>query len=457
MRTVRNFAILQSSVRYVKVGIGVLAGAIVLQGIFVAILALLLMQSTSKSVLLQRTFLGRITVLPGLVRTLDKSLNIFYRGPSPPEPLPHYALTLDRADLAQIEASLPPEDVYFVDASRVWAKGMLTFEGRQYETKARVRGDRYNHWRFAKKSWRLSFPKGAPLHGMRELNLIIPEDRAWFVELLSANRAERFGLLHPPMHFVTVSLNGSAPMLYLEVEHWTKEMLEKLALPGDVNLYKTGSVGTSAFNPGWDPIEEDPAYWGKFEKALATPYDSYEEVELFLALAREGAHRDPGFREKIETLFDTEELVRWYALSLLAGNLHVGGDNLRFFFDVTKGHFRPFVWDVFSTAPRSLQEAPGNPLWQEIFSLPDMQQHVRRFLSEYVGDEERVRADLAEAAHLRELIERAAYRDPLKFQSNRLVQQDLDRRTNEVRANIEAIRSEIRHSELPGTALHSPQ
>lgn len=420
-------------------------------GVALLLLTLLFYQSTSKSVLAQQTFIGRMQGVLGFVRLADRATNPLYRGPKPPVTLPHYDLTLDPAELSAIEQSLPQDDVYLSEDAKIWAKGTLASDGKSYETKARVRGDRYNHWRFRKKSWRLSFPDDHLFRGVKELNLIIPEDRVWFVEPLSAYRADKLGLFHPPMRFVTASINGSAPMLYLEIEHWTKEMLEKQARPGDVNLYKTGDIATSSFNLGWDPIEEDIAYWGKFQNAVVPPFNSYEEVDLFFRLSREGAHRDPDFKKNIDLLFDHEKLVRWYALSLLAGNLHVGGDNLRFFWDISLGRFEPIVWDISSTAPRSLLTLPGNGLWNEVFSIPEWKQETHEFLRTYIA--EQAEDDLREAERLRSMIERAAYRDSVKLQSNRQVRNDLHRLMAEVRANIDSLREELSSS---GVAIPIP-
>ena len=263
----------------------------------------------------------------------------------------------------------------------------------------------------------------------------------WFVEALSAYRADKFGLFHPPMSFVTASINGSAPMLYLEIEHWNKEMLEKQARPGDVNLYKTGDIATSSFNPGWDPIEADIGYWDKYQAAVAPPYDSYEEVDLFFHLSREGAHYDPDFKAKVDILFDHEKLVRWYALSLLAGNLHISGDNFRFFWDISRGRFEPIVWDISSTAPGPFFSLPGNGLWNEVFAVPEWKEETHRFLLDYIVKNEA--DDLREAERLRSLIERAAYRDTMKLQSNRQVRSDLDRLMAQVKANMEFLKEEL--------------
>ncbi|MDO8648453.1 MAG: CotH kinase family protein [Candidatus Peregrinibacteria bacterium] len=434
--------------RRVPLIVGILGVFTVILGVAVLLLGLLLYQTTPKDVLAQQTFIGRMQSVLVSVRIADRALNIFYRGPRPEEALPHYNLALDRKQLATIDASLPIDDVYLSDDAKIWADGSLTSDGETYPVRARVRGDRYNHWRFRKKSWRLSFEDDRLFRGIKEVNLIIPEDRAWFVEALSAYRADAFGLFHPPMRFVTASINGGDAMLYLEIEHWTKEMLEKQAKPGDVNLYKTGSVGTSHFNLGWDPIEADIAYWGKYQGAVAPPLDSYEEAELMLRFAEEGAHEDPAFQRKIETLFDREGLIRWYGLSLLAGNLHVSGDNLRFFFDVSRGRYQPIVWDIFSTMPRPEMldlrgEVGGNSFWREVFSIPSMHADALRFVLAYVNDEERVEQDLAEAERLRAQIERAAYSDSVKLPSNRQVKRDLDQRMREVRANIDFLRENV--------------
>jgi len=232
-------------------------------------------------------------------------------------------------------------------------------------------------------------------------------------------------------------------LLYLEVEHWTKEMLEKQAKPGDVNMYKTGGIGTSAFNPGWDPIEQDIAYWGKYETAVAPPHDSYEEVVQLFRLSQSGAHMDPNFTKEIDLLFDHEKIIRWYALSLLAGNLHISGDNLRFFWDATRGRFEPIVWDISLTTPRSLDDFPGNGLWNEVFSVPAWREEAHQFLREYVHNQSNVDDDLAQAERLRLQIEGAAYRDPLKLQSNRQVKADLGRTMQLIRANIESLRAAL--------------
>lgn len=436
------------SMSRIKLIVIVLLAVAAVQLVFLLGLTLLFYQVTPKSTIAQATFIGRVQPILAGIRLADRSLNFLYRGPPPPEKLPLYKIEIAAEDLAKLEEEIAKNtDVFVSEDSGFWLPATFTAGDESYKVDIRIRGDRFNHWKYQKKSWRVKFPKDHLFQGMYQVSLIIPEDRGWFAEALNSFRARKLGLLQPPMRFVQVSLNGSSPLLYLEVEHWTKEMLEKQGRPGDINFYKTGGVNTSSFD-GWDPIFEDMAYWSKFTESVASPHDSYEELDTLFSLMEPGAHERPDFEEKVETLFDMNQMVKWYAHSLLAGNLHVGGDNLRLIFDTSRGRFEPIPWDVFLTDPRPLLTLPGNPLWDEVFAVPSFRLKVYRFLWEYLGNEEKVNADLQEAERLRNLIERAAYRDPQKLPSNRQIKRDLDTRSNQVKANIEFLRNELQRSEL---------
>jgi len=418
--------------------------AVLLTGVCVLLLGVLLVQTVSKGDLVNETVVGNMKWLPGFVRGIDTLTDPFYRGPESSGALPYYALRVDPLQLRTVEhATKTNTDVYLVnDDAGVWVQGELVVEGEVLPIKMRVRGTRYNHWRFPKKSWRIDVRDGKLFRGMEEWNIIVPEDRAWFVDALSAWRAKQFDLLAAPMRFVTVSMNGSKPMLYLEVEHWTKEMLEKLGLLGDVNFYHAGEVGTSAFNSGWDPMREDMGYWEKYTQSAVAPQDSYEELHQLFVLLFEGQLLQDEAAKRIEILFDVDELVRWYALSLLAGDLHVGPGNARFFFDTSRGKFRPFVWDIHSTELKSLRETPSHVFWETLLPLPEWRERAYNFLREYVSDEENVREDFAEAERLRSLVEEVAYRDGQKFWSNRETRKNLDQRMAEVHGNIEFLQRE---------------
>ena len=439
--------------RSFRVLIGILATLTALSFAGVFLVGLLLYQVTPQSILAQQTFLAQIPGLLSGMRLLDRSTNIFYRGPRAPEPLPQYALRIDSQDIRKIEEQLPTElpspwygNVFLTEDAKEWVKGKFVADGKEYDVEARVRGDIFNHWAYRKKSWRIKFDGDDLFRGMKEINLIIPEDRGWIAEPLNAYRAKKMGFLQPPMQYVLLSLNGSAPRIYTEVEQWSKEMLEKQAFPGDVNVYGAGG-GTSYFQQ-WDAVFTEPAYWNKYETAAATPFDSFEEIEALTTLGRPGAHTEPQFRERVQALFDTDQLIRWYAIGLLSGSRHVRDHNLRFAFDVSRGRMVPIPWDIGLYVPRTLLSPPGNPFLNEVFALPEWKLATYRMLWNYIQDPNAVQADMDEAQRLRSMVERAAYRDSLKLPSNRTVNRELDWMIDRVRMNFDFLKEELSRSEV---------
>ena len=429
-----------------KLTIVTLLTIVALQLVALLGLTLAFYQATPNSVLAQSTFIGRIQPILLFVRIADRLPNVFYRGPDAPGEVPFYSITIAPEDLAAVEKEIAKIEVFLEDDAKLWIPAMFRANGEVYEVQMRVRGDRFNHWKFRKKSWRIKFKKDQLFRGMRQITLIIPEDRGWFAEPLNSYRAKKLELLQPPMRFVGVSMNGSKPLAYLEVEHWTKEMLEKLGRPGDVNFFNPGGILSSTFD-GWNPLFEALGYSGKYLKSAVSPYNSYEELDLLFALHEEDAHLQQNFQQKIETLFDFKQLIRWHAHSFLSGNFHAGGNNMRIFFNNATGRYEPIPWDVFLISPRPFLSEYPNRLWKQVFAIPEWNLELHRFLWNYVNDDEQVEDDLRESDRLRAMVEGLAYRDPHKLMSNRQVKADLDKRTKEVLQNLEFLKEQLQISE----------
>lgn len=437
--------------RSLKVFISVFCGLLAVTLLGVGLLALLLYQSISSSTLVHQTFIGRIPGLLAGVRVLDRSLNAFYWGPSAPAEIPQYDLHIDPADLRKIDENLPTAlpspwygNLFLTEDRKDWVDGRFVSDGQEYDVAVRVRGDLFNHWAYRKKSWRVRFKDGRTFRGMKDVSLIIPEDRFWHAELLNVHRAQALGLLVPPMRPVRVRMNGGPPMLYAEVEHFTKEMVEKQGRSGDSNLYGTG--GGSSYFQQWDPIFSDAAFWKKYIDAPGQ--NTAEEVSELLMLSRKGAAQEPDYFQRLSRVVDVDRLVRWYAVSLLAGSRHVRDHNLRLLFDRSRGRFEPLPWDIGAYMPRILLALPGNPLLNEALSIPSLRLAAYRMVWELVHDEAWVKKDREEALRLRALMERAAYRDTVKLPSNRQVKHELDRLDAVIQRNIVFLREELNRAEL---------
>lgn len=414
--------------------LGILLNSLVIGGMFGVIL-----ETTDARVLSQETVLRRFSQP---VKNLIRLTDVFYRAPAPEKPLPAYALEVDTEDLQEIESALPREAKGFLtDDAKVWVPGTFTTEGSVYKVKVRVRGLGHNHWRYAKKSWRVKFAKDDLFRGMREITLIIPEDREWTGEMLNVYRAAKFGLPHPPSRFITMTLNGSAPMLYFEAEHWGKPMLEKLALPGDSEIFKPDSP-PGKYQEAYH-AHYDSAYWRSYTDSL-TPLESSEVIDAFISLLQDDAHLEEGFRERVETLFDLDQLTAWYALSLLSGNHHAHIGNVRLYHDPSTGKIIPFPWDISLAYPGPLEPVKGNEFWKQVFEIAEYKERTIDILRSYLDDKENTEDDLRFIASVRAQIESAAYRDPYKLPTNAAVKRSLDQVEKRVQANIDFLHNQLK-------------
>ncbi|MCK5019637.1 MAG: CotH kinase family protein [Candidatus Peribacteraceae bacterium] len=432
---------------------GILGFIIALQLIGAFVLAILIYQITPNRVLAEQTFIGRMPGALSMVRVADRAMNIFYRGSKPNEPLQKYSLDIDKDQYRELLSALPTNlpspwygNLYLMDENKVWADAVFTDEeGETYDVEVRVRGDIFNHWAYNKKSWRVKFSNDKLFHGMSSLNLILPEDRGWFAENLNVDRARKFNLLHPPIRFVTVSVNGSGPLLYTEIEHWNKNMLEKQKYSGDVNLYSSG--GGNSYFQQWNPVFDFVEYWEKNVENPASP-DNYEEVEQLIVLSKEGAHEDSQYLERLKSIVDVDHLVSWYAISLLAGSRHVTDFNVRMFFDTSTGKFQPIPWDIHLYAPRTLLTLPGNKFLNEVFRVPTLRLAAYNRVWEYIQDDAQIESDLQKVDSYINQIERYAYRDSLKINSNRQVKKQIENLKSLVSENFNFLKNELKVSEV---------
>lgn len=406
-----------------------------------------ILRSIPLTILVHETFLRKFSPAK---RVIDHSLDFLYLGPRPPEELPKYGLNISHNDRKEIDATIAlSHSSYLTDEMKIWADAVFTADGEQFPVEIRLRGLGSNHWSRTKKSWRIRFPEDRPFHGMHSIDLILPGDRMWFATLLNDYRARKLGLLTPQKEFVQVFLDGGPPLLYIAVEGWEKEMLERQGMPGDVNVFHPETQGFS-----YDGFIS-PAYWEKYVYSPYTPPDSFEEIDLLLQIGQSGAHLRPQYPAIVETILDTNQFSAWYVLSLLAGNHHSHDDNIRLVFDSTRGRFIPIPWDINFSEYHSLRVVSGNSLWKEVFLVPKFRLAAFRRLWAYASNPEEVNSDLLKANRLRALIERAAYRDPLKFRSNREVRHTLNMISAWMVGNLQAIVRELQETTVTVRTLRS--
>jgi len=322
--------------------------------------------------------------------------------PQPITRLSHYDIDVHQKYLEIIEKAIPDDAKFINDSMRVQVPGVLHANDMSYDILMEIRGDQFNHWLFEKKSWRISIQDENYFNSMRVFDLIIPDDRSWFAAPLNRKHAKEMGFIQPRIEFVTVAINESEPMIYLQVEHWSKEMFERQGRSGEVQFFKNEFGGD---------VFQNVNNWGAYFDAENSQVGTKEAAQLLLETTQKGAHEHPGFRQKVQTIFDIRKLFAWYNLSLLAGNNHVIEDNIKMFFDTSTGRYEPIPWDIHLYAPIPLEQREGNPIWDEVFQVPEWKEAAMQMLREYVNDNAARAADRDFIERLRWNVEDALVAD----------------------------------------------
>ena len=191
----------------------------------------------------------------------------------------------------------------------------------------RARGTLFTHYKVAKPSLRVKFPKDRFFRGSRVTNLIIPYDQARVIGDTSVSAlARRYGMITIPTRFVNLRLNGEVLGVYHEVEHFRKELAVK-------QFRSEGYFMSSLGEPkGGAAAEDHPG----FARAL----------EAFSACVTTRCSGEPA-RHVLDTFVDFDKMATYAAITTLFGAKHGWGeDNLILFFDPPRGRFEPIPWDM---------------------------------------------------------------------------------------------------------------
>lgn len=239
---------------------------------------------------------------------------------------------------------------YMSDDLKVWYPAKFYHEGEEYPIKIRLRGDMSEHWAGAKKSWRLKFNKEKLFQGRRELDLIIPADKAFQIEKVAQVAARKLGLLVPDVGFCHVELNGVDFGSYLWIEKYGQEMLEKQGYPaGEIfrvsNIWTQTSGHEFGVSP-WGNLRFHPSVFRATHKNDPGLGRYAERLRQFLSLITSAD--DARFAEEIGSYVDLDKYFRWNSLTWLFGSIHSHwGDNLRWYYNNTTGLFEPILYDVY--------------------------------------------------------------------------------------------------------------
>lgn len=346
--------------------------------------------------------------------------------------LPRCQLTISDDNYQKILNALPKKvGEILLDSQRNMLPATLTCDGKEMNVQAGVRGDRFWHWLFEKKSWGFKF---AGLYdGNSEVKFIIADDRGYIGEYFNGYRARKMGLPAPDDKLVLLSINHGPDSFYYQVEGWTEEFLKKHFGTDRGNLY-----GESGFT---DPIFDSTLYWKKY---VTIPRKDNDYGDLYTLLSLIENSDDATFKKEIWNIVDRDNFFKWQIHSILSGSTHQGPNhNVRLFFDAQKRKFFPIPWDVGITDYSSLFSDPNvgeiygidvsyNSLVSRILSIPEFLAERNEKLWAYVADDRNLNEDLAFFDGTFEKVKPAIFNDSIKFWRNYVA----DKRIKDERAML---------------------
>lgn len=276
--------------------------------------------------------------------------------------LPIYDLSVKKQQYARIEDAVAKARAqgFMDDSLKVWADARFIREGESYNVKLRVRGDLPPHWKGEKKSWRIKFGKqpiehegqvrNEPIYfeGRRQINLIIPSDRDYILGYFINSILREAGMIVPRDRFVVLRINGALQGLYYEVEHFDKPLLAANRRPETtvfaqndraMHFDKYGKYGA----PGASDARFDMG-------AVRRLVDRTGELgaRAMQVLIDHSIDPTPERFRRVRMVLDWDRYLRFRVLTTLCNTNHVrfGSDNLRLYYDESRGLLEPIPWDL---------------------------------------------------------------------------------------------------------------
>lgn len=346
--------------------------------------------------------------------------------------LERYDLIIKEENLEFLNKNLPEtyNDKILTEEYQKEADAKFYYQGREYKAKVRYRGDMDAHWRDPQKSWLINFNNKNYFQGANKINLIIPVDRYYLLEELSNYRAKKLGLAVPDSKFVNLFVNGKREGVYWQIESFSKDILEKQNIPGDINLYGSLDFWDASGSQYFDFASIYS--WKKYSQdSLSGSIDNYSDLKILLDTVNNPS--DEYFYDNIWNIFDKDNFYSWVVQQYLAASTHQSGANLRLYFNTTAGKFYFIPWDVSTGSnPPALTEINYNAMLTRILKNPVFLHERNTALWKYVGDDKNLEDDLKHYDELDALTKNDFFKDTKKVASTYAYRKDIQKIRNEI-------------------------
>jgi hypothetical protein len=249
----------------------------------------------------------------------------------------------------------------------------ITYDGYEYKSKIRLKGDRPDHWNDERKwSFRLKVKNNQTVLGMREFSINKPQTRGFLNEYIFHKFLKFENLLAIRYDFIDVVLNGNSLGIYAIEESFDKILVEN-------NGYREGVVFKFNEDQIWETRGmrtrvEDELYLSSplqiFQK-LNPEKDSIKFEQFLISKNLINAFRNSQL--KTSQVFNVPKLAKLFAITELFGHQHATLlNNIRFYYNPILSKIEPIGFDNQIIKPVRFDKLYINKklsrFWSDVFS-----------------------------------------------------------------------------------------
>ena len=271
--------------------------------------------------------------------------------------------------------------------NRDFVPAKITYDGYEYKSKIRLKGDRPDHWNDERKwSFRLKVKNNQTVLGMREFSINKPKTRGFLNEYIFHKFLKFENLLSIRYDFIDVVLNGNSLGIYAIEESFDKILVEN-------NGYREGVV--FKFN-------EDQIWEARFRRTkvvdelyLSSPLQIFQKLnpekdsikfEQFL-ISKNLINSFRNNQLKTSQVFNVPKLAKLFAITELFGHQHATLlNNIRFYYNPILSKIEPIGFDNQIIKPVRIDKLYINKklsrFWSDIFSDENFYKEYIKALNE---------------------------------------------------------------------------
>lgn len=194
---------------------------------------------------------------------------------------------------------------------------------------------------------------------IRRLNFNGPDTATMIREYISFQLYQDSGIPNLETELVRLHINGEATRgtpYRVAIENPDSQFLDRRLYfdDDDGNLYKTTLDGTPRNKATWRYVGDDPdLYRDCYIKQTNESADDFSDIINFCKVLDEANPQDPDFAEKVHSVLNVDEFLRWMAVSAIVAHWDSPytdhGHNYVLYNDVDTNQFNVITWDLNGT------------------------------------------------------------------------------------------------------------